>query len=202
MNSFPNTVRVSPKIVLAALLLSILPNHLSTVFAQGTMKCVGGLNYPLDRIRARFWLKCALGHDGLITSGWTYQTFQDSRGFTDTRVTHAAAHSDSGSLAVLANLARHDPNRARGVYVDLRIHSRTAKAPLNLLGATISFWICLPMGAAGLPSAPNGIQVFLKSGDKFFNWYSPFMNITLAEGGMDTDYRGHVPTLRVCRPSV
>jgi hypothetical protein len=186
MNSLQNRVRVSQKIVLAALLISILPNHLSRVFAQSKMKCVGGLNYPWIAYGHDFGSN-ALGHDGLITSGWTYQTFQDSQGFTDTRVTHAMAHTGSGSLAVLANLAGHDPNRSKGeVYIDLRVHSRRVKAPLNLLGATISFWIFLPKGAAGPPSAPNGIQVFLKSGDRFFNWYSPFRNITLAEEGVWT----------------
>ncbi|HYY96712.1 MAG TPA: Calx-beta domain-containing protein, partial [Pyrinomonadaceae bacterium] len=110
--------------------------------------------------------------------GWTYQTFHDSRGFTDARFSKAQAHTGAGSLAVAAALIGGDPNRAKGeVYADLKNHPPPGvSAPLNLANVTARCWVLLPPGSAGNPQAPNGVQLIFKS-EGFFSLYSPFQNI-------------------------
>ena len=56
-----------------------------------------GVNYPWIGYGHDFG-KNAWGHDGLITCGWSYQTWTDSQGFTDTRRSTDRAHSGIASL--------------------------------------------------------------------------------------------------------
>ena len=164
------------RLVLAACLL--LTTHALPLAQRGAAdKFVVGVNYPWAAYGHDFGNN-GWGHDGLITGGWTYQTFQDSQGFTDARFTKTTAHGGAGSLAVAADLVGRHPNRSKGeVYVDLKNHPpRGAAAPLDLRNVTARCWVFLPPGSAGSPQAPNGVQLFFKS-EGFFSLYSPFQNI-------------------------
>ncbi|HEX8119268.1 MAG TPA: hypothetical protein VF521_18465, partial [Pyrinomonadaceae bacterium] len=138
---------------------------------------VVGVNYPWAGYGHDFGSN-AWGHDGFNTGGWTYQTFQDSRGFTDARYSQAQAHGGAGSLAVAVDLLGGDPGRAKGeVYVDLKSHApRGVSSPLDLRNVTARCRVFLPPGSAGSPQAPNGVQLIFKS-EGFFSLYSPFRNI-------------------------
>lgn len=145
-----------------------------------------GVNYP--------WIayghdvgENAWGHDGLITSGWTYQTWRDSQGFTDTRRSTEKACTGVASLCITADLVGQDPNKSCGeVYIDLRNHRPPWKekgacgfvdAPVNLKGVTVRCCVLLPNGSAGeWASAPNGVQLFFKS-EGWWSWYSEWKNI-------------------------
>lgn len=67
--------------------LCVLPflHSISPVRAQVGEEFMVGVNYPWIAYGHDFGGN-AWGHDGLITNGWTYQTYTDSQGFTDTRV--------------------------------------------------------------------------------------------------------------------
>src|SRR5262245_50835129 len=60
--------------------------------AQGTSSFLVGVNYPWIAYGHDFG-ENAWGHDGVITNGWTHQTFADSQGFTDTRLSRETAFS-------------------------------------------------------------------------------------------------------------
>jgi hypothetical protein len=142
---------------------------------------VAGVNYPWVSYAHDFgendW-----GHDGVITSGWAAQKYQDSQGFIDTRLSSDRAHSGSKSLRIQADLAGGDPHRSQGeAYLDLRNHPpRGTTAPVDMTGVTASCWVFLPKGSAGEASAPNGLQMFFKSQESpdspFLSWYSPWTN--------------------------
>jgi hypothetical protein len=139
---------------------------------------VVGVNYP--------WIAyghdCgsnAWGRDGFITNGWTYQTYVDSQGFTDSRRCTEKAHTGGASLCVTADLIGQDPHRSRAeVYMDLRSHRPPGVAvPVNLAGRTVRCWVYLPPESAGAwPSAPNGVQFLCKS-EGWWSWYSQWQNI-------------------------
>lgn len=131
-----------------------------------------GVNYPWAAYGHDYG-KNAWGHDGLITGGWTYQTWPDSQGFIDTRRCTKKAYTGVASLCISADLDGGDDHRKNGeVYVDLRNHPPPGvAAPIDLTARTARCWLYLPDGSAGAwPNAPNGVQLFFKS-EGWFSWY-------------------------------
>lgn len=161
--------------VIGSLLLTV-PSGPS-LMAESKRSFIAGVNYPWIAYGHDFG-KNQWGHDGLVTGGWTYQTFVDSQGFTDTRFSKPEAHSGAGSLSLTADLIGQHPNKAKGeVYIDLRNHTPPGvSVPVNLTDATVSCWLFLPRGSSGDPNAPNGVQFFFKS-DGFFSLYTRYQNI-------------------------
>jgi hypothetical protein len=111
----------------------------------------------------------AWGHDGLSTSGWTCETAFDTQGFTDAQVTTDPL-TGRGALRVSADLVGKHPNRSSGeVHISLIDHwpfpCPRPEAPtfVNLDGGLIRYRVRLPRGSAGSPSAPNGLQLVLKT---------------------------------------
>lgn len=149
----------------------------ATIQAQTRREFLVGINYPWAGYGHDFG-KNGWGHDGVITGGWSYQTFTDSQGFTDTRFCKTRSHTGTGSLCITASLLGQDSHKSKGeVFIDLRNHHpQGLMGPLNLSNATVRCWVFLPAGSSGLQSAPNGIQLFFKS-DGFYSLYGPFQNI-------------------------
>ena len=119
------------------------------------------------------------GYDGLASGGFTHQTYFDSQGIVGVGRSSVVAHGGSYSLAAGLALIGGDANRSKGeLYVDLRNHPPPgASGRMNLSGIMVEEWVMLPPGAAGSPHAPNGIQLFFKSGDDFKSHYTPWRNI-------------------------
>ncbi len=91
------------RLIVAFVIGSLLPHFcISPARAQEMRKCMAGVNYPWAGYGHDFG-KNAWGHDGIITGGWTYQTFAGSDGFTDTRFSKEKAHTGAGSLRVIAD---------------------------------------------------------------------------------------------------
>lgn len=141
-----------------------------------------GANYPWIAYGHDFG-KNAWGHDGIITGGWTYQTYSDSQGFTDARRCTGKAHSGIASLCITADLKGGDANRSQGeVYCDLRNHApQGVSVPVNMDNVDARCWLWFPPGSAGPSNAPNGVQLFFKSkketGDDWYSFYGPWVNI-------------------------
>lgn len=165
---------ISLRIFIVTLLLAATP----CLRAEPKRSFITGVNYPWiaygHDFGSNLW-----GHDGLITGGWTYQTYVDSQGFTDARFVKSRARSGVGSLGLTADLIGHDPEKAKGeVYIDLRSHTPPGlSVPVDVTRAKVSCWLFLPRGSAGDPDAPNGVQFFFKSGNDFFSLYTPYQNI-------------------------
>jgi len=169
--------------------LTVTVTLLLIAFGGASMKAevkssfVVGVNYPWIAYGHDFggnlW-----GHDGLITGGWTYQTYVDSQGLIDARYTKSKAHSGVGSLNLTADLVGHDPEKAKGeVYIDLRSHTPPGvSVPIDVTHATVSCWLFLPDGSAGDPNAPNGVQFIFKS-EGFYSLYTPYQNIQRGQEG-------------------
>lgn len=145
--------------------------------AYAAEQFVLGINYPWIAYGHDYGSN-GWGHDGLSTSGWTFQTSTDSQGFTDVRHCTKQVHNGKSSLCITADLVGKNPNKSKGeVYIDLRNHPPTgATIPLNLENITVECWVYLPPESAGDPSAPNGIQILLKS-EGWHSFYSKWQNI-------------------------
>jgi hypothetical protein len=171
---------------LLTLSLCVLPFlcSISPACAQVGEEFMVGINYPWIAYGHDFGGN-AWGHDGLTTNGWTYQTYTDSQGFTDTRVCSEKACSGEASLCITADLQGQDQHKANGeVYVDLRNHPPPGiTAPINLEGVTVHCKLWLPKGSAGYSHAPNGVQLFFKS-EGWLSWYSEWINIQPAWEGV------------------
>jgi uncharacterized protein (TIGR03437 family) len=137
------------------------------------------------------------GHDGMITSGWTYQVFPDSRGITDTRAVERGGCSGTGILRAALEMRGRQPGVDRGeVFLDLVNHppetgpyAEPAQS-LNLDGARITMRLRLPAGSAGSGSAPNGIQFLFKTrrtDEDYPSLYSPWQNVDPAWPGTCVD---------------
>ena len=131
-----------------------------------------GINYPWAAYGHDFGQN-EWGHDGLATGGWTYQ------GFINARPSKEKARSGHSSLCVTADLVGRHPNRSAGeVFIDLRNHPPPdgRPVPLNLENIVIRCSVSFPPGSTGSASAPNGVQLLLKS-EGFWSFYSPWTNI-------------------------
>ena len=103
------------------------------------------------------------GHDGIITSGWTYQTYYNTKGFIDTRRVDAG-RCGGPALRITPDLVGgpnpDNPNeqnpKARG-EVELSVLNHppplggvpAPEEPLNLDGVTVRARVWLPPGSAG-----------------------------------------------------
>jgi hypothetical protein len=156
--------------------------HAAHVIATTEQPFLIGANYPWIAYGHDFG-KNAWGHDGIITSGWTYQTYFNSQGFIDTRRCTEKAHTGIASLCIAVDLVGQDPNKSQGeVYLDLTNHAPLGvSVPVNMDNVTAHCWLWLPLGISGPPDAPNGVQLFFKSkeenADTWYSYYSEWRNI-------------------------
>jgi hypothetical protein len=152
-----------------------------------------GLNYPWIAYGHDYG-KSGWGHDGIISGGWTCQTYTSSQGFTDSRYSVEKAHTGNGSLCIMADLVGQHVNKAQGeVYIDLNNHApRGVSVPVNLENTAVSCWLCLPEGSAGHSHASNGVQLFFKSkeenNDAWYSCYSRWKNIESSSTGKWYEY--------------
>jgi hypothetical protein len=166
---------------LSAYALSPL-RDVARVIATTEQQFLTGANYPWIAYGHDFG-KNEWGHDGIITSGWTYQTYFNSQGFIDARRCTGKAHTGNYSLCISADLIGQHPNKAQGeVYLDLNNHSPLGvSVPVNMNNVTAHCWLYLPSGSAGPSNARNGVQLFFKSkeanSDTWYSFYSPWQNI-------------------------
>ena len=172
-------VRILTVMIILLLLASCVPS----LRAEPKRSFMTGVNYPWIAYGHDFG-KNQWGHDGLMTGGWTYQTYFDSQGLVDARFSRSKAHSGAGSLRLTADLNGHHPTKAKGeVYIDLRTHTpRGVSVPIDLTNAVVSCWLFLPDGSSGDASAPNGVQLFFKS-EGFSSLYTPYQNIRSDQEG-------------------
>jgi hypothetical protein len=117
--------------------------------------------------------------------GWACQTHESSRAFV--RVERAADPANPANQ-VLKVTCNFDPERrvenqgglGNGEVIralrpeDLR--KGPAPAPADLKGCTLRCRVYVEKGAMGLSSAPNGVQLLMKSSG-YHNWYSFWENI-------------------------
>ena len=117
------------------------------------------------------------GYDALVVSGWTYQTYPDSRGFTDIRRVAGQGRNGSACLAITADYTN---GRKKGeAYVSLASHPIVPGiTSADLRNSTVSCWVWFPTGSAGPRHAPNGFQFLFKSGStNWYSWYGQWINI-------------------------
>ena len=171
---------ISHQISKRVLVLAVIITLPVAAGAQSKSSFTTGVNYPWIAYGHDFG-KNAWGHDGLITGGWTYQTYVDSRGFVDSHLSKAIAHSGEGSLSITADLIGKHPQKSKGeVYIDIRNHTPAdITVPVDITHATVSCWLYLPRGSAGDPSMANGVQFFFKSGKDFRSLYTPYQNLRI-----------------------
>lgn len=110
---------------------------------------------------------------------WVPQTTSGSQGVVSVNVSHTLAHQGNGCLQMNCNLAATDPQRRQGeTYVDLRWLSLGAYGqPLDLRRQQITAWVWCPPGSMGPGSAPNGVQLFAKSGATWLSDYGQWINV-------------------------
>jgi len=141
-----------------------------------------------------------------LDENWKVEDYDDTKG-----ITKALFDSSSKSLIISATLKGKDPNISKGeVYLDLRWveslcldNKRNKKNEdfINLNSETLVVEIYIPNGFIGSQSAPNGIQLFAKSGENFLAAYSEWENIeeagkttfefNLTDGPFDYKKRGY-----------
>jgi hypothetical protein len=129
----------------------------------------------------------AWGHAGVTDSGWTYETYQDTQGFTDIAIDAAFPGNGNGSLRVTADLIGKHPNKSQGeIHIDIKNHLPLLwpvpgmPRSVDLNNKKVRYSIFLPSGSTGSLSAPNGVQLFLKTCDGNGNcksFYSLWQNI-------------------------
>jgi hypothetical protein len=169
-------------VTLGTALLSSFDSGYTRARSASTQPFFTGLNYPWIAYGHDFGAN-GWGHDGLCANGWTYQTWDDSQGFTDTRRSTAKAKTGNYSLAITAALIGKDPHKAQGeVYVNLvDHHPHGVTPPLDLTHVNTHFWVLLPKGSAGWNSARNGVQIIFKSqaakDAQLYSYYSQWENV-------------------------
>jgi hypothetical protein len=111
--------------------------------------------------------------------GWVPQeTDQDSLAVTDIQ---QEIRFGEGSLRLEIELIGNRGQKSKGeVFVNLLSNpplGETDTAPFDLEGKPITMLVYVPSDAIGIPSEPNGIQIFVRdSGDK--SQYSVWMDLT------------------------
>ena len=102
---------------------------------------------------------------------WLAQDYADSRGIP-------AVRANRGGLVATARLRGGDPHRGKGeVYTDLKYVFGLPSETLDLRGRSVRAVVDVPASFVGDPSAPNGVQVFVKDA-ALDSAYSKYMNVT------------------------
>ena len=117
-----------------------------------------------------------------LTENWQIETWEDTQGLTNVKFDSANKH-----LILFANLEGKHKNLSKGeVFLDLRwislycidtLRQENVNNFVNLSGKTLVVTLQIPKGFIGPKSAPNGIQLFAKSGDDFDAAYSTWQNV-------------------------
>lgn len=117
-----------------------------------------------------------------LEENWQIETWKDTQG-----ITKIEYDSLNKVLVVSADLKGKHPNLSKGeLFLDLHwasiscldsLRNDKNKDFMNLSGKTLYIKIQIPKGFIGSRSAPNGIQLFAKSGDDFNAAYSAWENI-------------------------
>ena len=112
------------------------------------------------------------------TQGWVASDYQYGRAITAVAQSSDRAVVGAYSLKMTADLIGGSPTNANGeAYVDMRNNPPSGVlVPTNLQGQTVTAYVYCPTGSKGNPSAPNGIQLFVKDQ----NWnslYGAWVNI-------------------------
>jgi serine/threonine protein kinase len=110
---------------------------------------------------------------------WGKQKAGDSQAVTAITRSPKKAKFGCHALELSVDLVGEHPNKSKGeAAIDLlNFPPAGVKAPLNLEGAEITVWVFAPRLAAGNPSHPNGLQLFVKdlAGKSL---YSGWVNLT------------------------
>ena len=113
------------------------------------------------------------------TTGWVPQeTRPEDQAVTDV---NQQVKFGEGSLQLIIEMIGNHAQKSKGeVFVDLSSNpplGETEIAPLDLNGKPITMLVYVPSTAIGIPSNPNGIQVFVRdSSDR--SQYGVWMNLT------------------------
>lgn len=110
---------------------------------------------------------------------WVAQTYEDSQAVTSVAQSERKmARFGCYSLKLSVDLVGGHNNKSKGeTYVDMRYFAPAGvRAPVNLAGVEITAWVFVPGAAAGDPSKPNGVQVFVKD-ESFKNEYGTWFNL-------------------------
>lgn len=117
-----------------------------------------------------------------LTENWQIETWEDTKGLTNVEFDSVHKH-----LILFANLEGKHKNLSKGeIFLDLRwvslpcidtLRQQNKDSFVNLSGKTLIVTLEIPKGFIGPKSAPNGIQLFAKSGDDFDAAYSTWQNV-------------------------
>ena len=117
-----------------------------------------------------------------LTENWQIETWEDTQGLTKVECDSVHTH-----LILFANLEGKHKNLSKGeVFLDLRwvslycidtLRQKNVDSFVNLSGKTLVVTLKIPKGFIGPKSAPNGIQLFAKSGENFEAAYSTWQNV-------------------------
>lgn len=115
-----------------------------------------------------------------LTDGWMPSTYFDSKAIKTADATKVKAAVGDYSLKLNVNLISGSDSMSKGeVSVDMRKYKPfgISQVPLDLNTKTITVWTYIPGTLKGdPPTAPNGLQIFLKDSN-YFNWYSSFIKV-------------------------
>ncbi|MFH1315948.1 MAG: glycoside hydrolase TIM-barrel-like domain-containing protein [Candidatus Woesearchaeota archaeon] len=113
-----------------------------------------------------------------VNTNWQRQAFGDSQGVVNADISDTFPRTGAGSLELTLDIrGQTQTNRNGEVFVDLRyMPDHDAKTPVIIqrypdgkpIGVDLSnkylyAWVYCPLDTAGSRSAPNGVQIFLKS---------------------------------------
>jgi hypothetical protein len=118
-----------------------------------------------------------------VTTSWLAQTYPDSQAIKAVSITTECAHSGVGGLQMEVDLVGGHPNKSNGeVFVDLRYRPPLLEppcclaVPVDLDKVRVCAHVWCPIGSAGTPSMPNGLQVFVKD-EVWRSFYGDWQNI-------------------------
>jgi len=105
------------------------------------------------------------------TMGWKKETYVNSRAVTSVAQSADRARLGKHSLKLTVDLRGGHANLSKGeAFVEV--------VPIqNLRGRAITAWVYTPAAAAGDPQRPNGLQLFVKSGQQWDAEYGAWQNI-------------------------
>ncbi|MDP2942028.1 MAG: hypothetical protein Q8O36_00725, partial [Candidatus Omnitrophota bacterium] len=112
------------------------------------------------------------------TQGWVPSTYQYGQAITAVAQSSDRAVVGTYSLKMTTNLIGGSSTNASGeAYVDMRYNPPSGViAPVDLQAQTVTAYVYCPTGSRGNPSAPNGVQIFVKD-QNFNSLYGSWINI-------------------------